>query len=421
MSTCQLTPRISASFQRSSLTCHDKIDICRGLFAFLVVNAHCLDIALVLHPHAVDGLPGPVRTFLYHVLAAGIHWVIGFFVISGYCIQLSIERRLGDGSFSLGDYIAARLSRILPLYYLALVSALITESLIRLSRPSYWSNGLDASTAIAQVFVVQNIIQTYGCFAPSWSITNEMFYYLFYGAIVYFSLRSGVSPSTLGLCVCLGLTAVFGSLFFSRYHVGLLRTPALLFGLCVIWFLGVLVAEHRERLRGSRWAGDLSAAWPWVLALAILLWWSQRVHLQIVFPILGVAFALMLTRFLIVENRGDPQARPRWVDPLIKMLGLASYPTYLFHGPLVMLAASLVLRWGLFQHWWLTWIALTTLGIGGGILLGYIAERPIMKLRSKFLNRGGKRGLLRSDAEVRANEKAVKDAWRNPNEGLAQA
>ncbi len=34
------------------LTSHEKIDVCRGLFAFLVVIAHGVDIAWTIHPHA---------------------------------------------------------------------------------------------------------------------------------------------------------------------------------------------------------------------------------------------------------------------------------------------------------------------------------------------------------------------------------
>src|SRR3954453_10824764 len=67
-----------------------KVDVCRGLFAFLVVAAHAYDVCWVIHPEAVASMPGPVRHLLHFTLQAGFYWVMGFFVISGYCIQLSV-------------------------------------------------------------------------------------------------------------------------------------------------------------------------------------------------------------------------------------------------------------------------------------------------------------------------------------------
>ena len=86
---------------------------------FLVVAAHAVDISWVIHPEVPGRLSGWLHDLLYYVAAAGVYWVIGFFVISGYCIQLSVERLIEGNAFSLRQYLLARLSRILPLYYLA--------------------------------------------------------------------------------------------------------------------------------------------------------------------------------------------------------------------------------------------------------------------------------------------------------------
>ena len=76
------------------LSSNQKIDICRGVFAFFVVNAHCIDISWTIHPAVPAQLPRWLHDLLLYVAAAGVYWVIGFFVISGYCIQLSVERQI---------------------------------------------------------------------------------------------------------------------------------------------------------------------------------------------------------------------------------------------------------------------------------------------------------------------------------------
>ena len=182
----------------TGLTANQKIDVCRGLFAFLVVAAHAVDIAWSLHPEAQTQYPRWLHDLLRHVAAQGIYWVIGFFVISGYCIQLSVSRSIDANPFQLMRYLAARLSRILPIYYLGLALAVVVEPLMAPARPPYWVNGINTNTLIAQLFLVQNMTETFGSYGPSWSITNEMFYYIFYGLIVCVAAQERDSRHEVG-------------------------------------------------------------------------------------------------------------------------------------------------------------------------------------------------------------------------------
>ncbi len=369
------------------LTLNEKVNICRGLFAFLVVAAHSVDIAWSIHPAARYQYPWWLHNFLLYVVGAGVYWVIGFFVISGYCIQLSVSRMIEDNTFPLSRYLIARASRILPLYYMALVFAVAIEWLMAPWRPPCWPNGVDGNALLAQLFIAQNFIQTFGSYAPSWSITNEMFYYVFYGFLVCAALRRGIRPTTLGMIVCLGVALPMDLLFFGWSRSPFLLGLGLLFGMGSFWFLGAMIADHRETLRQSRLARAGSPYWPLLLAIAIALWFSQRVNLQFVYVLLAAAFTLMLIRFVVVEDPPS-QSRPRTIAArAIEILGLSSYPTYLFHGPLLMLLASAISRGNLVNDWRFTWAILVFVGITSGLALGYLAERPIMLWRASLLQR----------------------------------
>jgi peptidoglycan/LPS O-acetylase OafA/YrhL len=375
------------SGEGSRLTSIEKIDICRGLFAFLVVAAHAVDISWAIHPDVPGQFPGWLHDLLLYVVAAGVYWVIGFFVISGYCIQLSVERLIESGTFPLRQYLLARLSRILPLYYLGLLLAVVSERLMGSGRPDCWPQGVNMNTLLAQLLVVQNLTQTYGSFAPSWSITNEMFYYLLYGGIVYVALKRGIRPTTLGIVLCMVLAVALDWVYFRAIRTAYVRSPGLLFGLGIIWFEGAMVAEYRQLLRGSRLAQAISAWWIPVLIVAIALWYAQSVHLQVVYVMLGMAFTLMLVRFIALEPEVQSVPDRGRLGALIRTLGLASYPTYLFHGPILMLTGSAILRWQLISDWRVTWLLLWSVGIGSGVLLGQLAERPIMAWRAGYLKR----------------------------------
>src|SRR5262249_5119821 len=151
-----------------------------------------------------------------------------------------------------------------------------------------------------------------------------------------------------------------------------LRSPAILstgmlFGLGINWFLGALVAEHRAWLRQDRQVQAIARLWPVLPALPIGLRCTARVGMEGVWMGRVVAFTLMLVRFrgrdqerASQERSGGTRAESR---PLITALGLASYPTYLFHGPILMLVGSIMIRWGLAVDWRWTWAVLATAGI----------------------------------------------------------
>ena len=270
------------------------------------------------------------RQVLVGAAGTGIYWVMGFFVISGYCIHLSVRRLNERGRFPLKTYLVARATRILPLYYVALLVALLVEWWIAADRPLNWINGLNNRVLVYQVLLLQNLTQTYGSFASSWSITNEAFYYVLYGLLIVAWLRWGRSPIPVGIGVCLGV----GCLLHLAYRLGL-RTPvvassAMLFGLGAIWFLGALVAAHGHDSLGNREPRPSPHWWPLILAASIGLRCTYVVGIEFVLMGSGLAFTLMLIRFLGKDHEtsgGGPPVRPSpRLRAILEGLGLASYP-----------------------------------------------------------------------------------------------
>jgi peptidoglycan/LPS O-acetylase OafA/YrhL len=373
---------------------HEKIDLCRGLFALLVVTAHALELAWLIAPDAPGTLPPWARRALTDVAGCGIYYVMGFFVLSGYCIQLSVERLRGDGgeAFPLRAYLAARLTRILPLYYLGLLAAAAAERAVAGYRAPIWPNGLGPSAFLCQLAVVQNFSQTYGCFAPSWSITNEVVYYLLFGVLAALWAGNRTRPATAGAASCLGVAVLCELAYRSGYRHPLLRDAGMLFGLGIVWFAGVALALAADLLASIAPLRAASRAWPLILAAAMGLWCSRRVHLGFACLAAGLAFALMLARFVIDEaDRGaEDGARPG--GRLAAVLGLASYPTYLFHGPILLVLGSILQGTPLGRTWWLCWPLTATVAAAAGVALGFFAERPIMAWRAGCLRRLARAG-----------------------------
>jgi len=402
MHAADLTTAPVAPSDRGGLTLSEKIDVCRGVFVALVVSAHAFEIAWGAHPGVGEGMSGFALDVVWSLAGTGTYYVMGFFVLSGYCIQRSTARAAGTGPFPVRSYAVARLSRILPLYYLALLGTVVVEWAIAGARPRAWPHGLDAGTLLGQLVMVQNLTQTFGSFAPSWSLTNEVFYYALYAVLVRASAGRPAVAAWAGLGVCGAVAVVTQTLYVTAGRSPLVYRTGMLLGLGMLWFLGALLAVHGEALVARAGVRRLARSWPVVLAAAV----AYRIaHLppQGVYLISGSAFALMLLSFLGAGPVAAPADSGRLRGRVVATLGLSSYPAYLFHGPLLMLVGSWVMRSGAVADWRATWALLVGVGLVSGALMGWFLERPVMAWRAAMLRRwkeGEPRGVASSRPAV---------------------
>ena len=371
---------------------NERIDVCRGLFAVLVVIDHAMQVTWGIHRGGESALHPVARDLLNCFLGSSTVYVMGFFVLSGFCIELSGAKLFKAGRFDGHRYALARVTRILPLYYAGLAFAVAVEFLVAGARPFTWPNGIEGWVFGSQLLLLQNVTQTYGSFVASWSITNEAFYYVLYGSLAWtFATRPRTSPM-VGLSLCFATALVTQILYVTVARHPFVYGLGMLFGLGMIWFGGVMIAQRGETWLEQRAVRVAAAFWPGVFASA-LLWKYMHLPPQGIYLIPGVAFSLMMLRFMDLEQQrreaeanGPPtgivsEARVR----AIEALGLASYPMYLFHGPLMMLVGSLLLRWNLALDWRTTWGILVASGLLSGFALGWWVERPFMAWRSGWL------------------------------------
>jgi peptidoglycan/LPS O-acetylase OafA/YrhL len=331
-------------------------------------------------------MPKLVHAVIFGVFGTGTYYVFGFFVLSGYCIHLSVERSIQGRQFPVGRYFAARLTRILPLYYLGLLVALAVEWAIVDARPWEWPNGRDAGTLISQVFMVQYLTETFGAYASSWSLTNEVFYYILYGVLAYLMAGRKARPAWTGLGICVAVAVLMQVLYVTVGHNQVVYRTGGLFGLGTLWFEGALVAIYGKEWVKIAWVRQSARLWPAVLAIVIA-WKTALLPLHGFYLMSGVAFSLMLLHLIATSPAEVPEGVSRRRTLVVTTLGLASYPVYLFHGPILMLVGSLLMRWGVITDWRVTSLVLLSVGLSLGPPLGWLVERPVMAWRAATLRR----------------------------------
>ena len=141
----------------------------------------------------------PVLSSLYEsVFYEGYIGVTFFFILSGFILSFSYTSRIKNNEITLIDYIIARFARIYPLHILTLIFAL------PLVFYGVYKNTDSLLTLIPNIFLVQSFIPLEEYFfsgnAPSWSLSNEMFFYLLFPFLLF---RNSVFLVTISLAIVL--------------------------------------------------------------------------------------------------------------------------------------------------------------------------------------------------------------------------
>lgn len=274
------------------------LDVLRGLAA----------VAVMLHHHGeyYDALYRG-RPPLSVNLHAGHFGVELFFIISGFVILMTIERKN-----TVRDFAVSRFSRLMPTFFAALVLATVILS--------FWPMPpLQAPTVrqfLANLTMAAELLGESNVDMPYWTLTYELvFYVLMAGALAFGRLRS---LEWLGL-----LAIAVGLAFLALVDVKLHRRTSmvLLVGYSNFFLIGIcLYRIHTHTVRPITWIA---------LAIAIAvtaLGGGERAFYAsgALYLTLAMIFAAMV--WFMTGPRGNRLAWP----PLV-YLGRISYPLYLVH------------------------------------------------------------------------------------------
>lgn len=131
-----------------------------------------------------------LRSLYENVFYEGYIGVTFFFILSGFILSFSYTSRIKNNKISVADYIISRFSRIYPLHFLTLFLYLVLIG--------------SSSKMIPSVFLVQSFIPESKFFfagnAPSWSLSNEIFFYLLFPFLLF---RSGFFLISVSLIIVL--------------------------------------------------------------------------------------------------------------------------------------------------------------------------------------------------------------------------
>lgn len=338
------------------------LDVLRGLAALAVVFDH---ISYYVLQH--------VRHIVYQWFDPGNYGVFVFFIISGYIVPASLERK-----GSVRTFWVSRLFRLYPLYLLAVG---IAVALYFAHFGSIRGENSDPATSVlSQLLMMSNVLDGKNLPNVVWSLSYEMVFYLLLTALFIARVHKRSSWYALGFAAAaVAIGGLLPRAFFTQ-NVATPRLIALVADLAVMAGLAFAVASRgMSRLLGAGLAALVGITllafnggwiWPWeALSILALMFtgtmlyraeqgqypWPRAIAIGVTVFGLAIAAGLWHSRAWGLPAHAELLWSRRWVSAfmlagltfaaglafrhvrwpkVLTWLGLISYSLYLLH-PLV--------------------------------------------------------------------------------------
>jgi len=305
--------------------------------------------------------------------------VSAFFVLSGFLITRLLVREWNTtGDLSLSRFYLRRTMRIFPAYYAFLLLSFVIDR----HQGQHWDWRLLAS-GVTYTVNYFNALHHHPntSIAHAWSLAVEEQFYLVWPLLFLLLARRGRHALVAGVTTLAVMALAWRSVLGLWLHAD----TAYLYNAFDTRFdnlaVGCVFALLADRPSVAR-AVDNLAARPWRawatlgLLLVSRLATPEAYHYSIGFTVDAVLVALLIAQLLVLYRSWSW----RWLEhPVMRYLGIISYPIYLYHAWGPSIARHLVPN---------TPAAIFTGGVVATVLLAmgsyYVVERPFLRLKRRF-------------------------------------
>ncbi len=323
--------------------------------------------------------------------ASGFVGVDVFFVISGFLIINQIVAAMEAGRFSVWEFYARRVLRILPLFLLVLLVSL-GLSLVILVSPYEWewfglSGGFAALFVSNHYFLSKQDYFDLDMYEKSllhtWSLSVEEQFYLFVPlillALFLIAARLRIAPARAlaGAALVIFAGSLLGCILLtssSGKNVGFYVAPWRAWEFVAGGAIGFLGAAFRERAIGPARAEVLGLVGLAAILAAAALGLDNGFYpgVAVVLPVVGTVLVILAG----LAHPGGSAVRVLSLGPLVG-IGLVSYGWYLWHWPLLSLAR--IADFGRIDQG--RDLVVAALSFGLAILTYQLVERPVLAWR----------------------------------------
>jgi peptidoglycan/LPS O-acetylase OafA/YrhL len=141
-----------------------------------------------------------------------------FFILSGFVLSLSYKKRFSESKISYRDYLIARIARIYPLHILTLlISVPLMLPYLKVSILGFCAK-LVTNLLLLQSWIPNS--EFYFSFnAPSWSISDEFFFYLIFPFLILLARPKKILPIAVLILVPIGVYLIPETIHHKFFYV----------------------------------------------------------------------------------------------------------------------------------------------------------------------------------------------------------
>lgn len=326
----------------------------RHLPALDGLRAVAVFIVIAYHAGVMQGIPGDLGVTL-------------FFVLSGFLITwLLLREFVATGSISIRMFYARRALRIFPAYYVFILFSLALDTALG----HRWSLGL---ITVAFTYLVNYYNAFLGhpatTIAHAWSLAVEEQFYLLWPLACLALLRRSRAAASRAVAFVIVAVIVWRSALFLIFHAPTSYVYNAFDTRCDALAIGCFLALTSERDWFHALEQRLRASTFLPLVTLALIWLSRHYGSSDYHYSIGMTIEAALIALFMIQMLGLSTG-PLWSwlnTPVVRWLGLISYPSYLYHvwglsvgerllphGPKVLTfvvgyAATLCFAWGSFR------------------------------------------------------------------------
>ncbi|MEO8483474.1 MAG: acyltransferase family protein [Acidobacteriota bacterium] len=339
----------------------------------------------------IDGLRAVavLSVIWYHAgfkaFAGGYVGVDVFFVISGFLITRLIRDQVDAGTFSFGTFYLRRARRLLPMLLVTLIATTVAAAVVLspLLLKEFGASAVAAAVSASNFFFYRQAgyFDTSAILKPllhTWSLSVEEQFYVFWPAILVFSLRRLPRIAAPLLVASIGALSLALSLTFAS-------SPSAVFYLAPFraweFAIGALIVWLPERTPATNGLAEIGC----VTGLTLIVSSALNIHPAAVdrLPLLAPSVGTALVLYCGTARYAGVLLRNR----LAVGVGLISYSLYLVHWPLIVFARhARVDEFTRLQQWTLVVTAIATATVTYTFI-----ESPLRRMngpRVRFSNQG---------------------------------
>lgn len=161
-----------------------------------------------------------------------------FFILSGFILAYNYKEKVISGGISKKAFYVARFARVYPIHFVTMLAALAISLVSSTDSMKY---------LLPQILLLQSFFSDSSVFfslnAPSWSISNEMYFYLLFPFVIILSVRSKIILFIMYFILILLLNSKLDD---ELKHYWLYISPLIRFS---DFLLGILLFELFSRVR----------------------------------------------------------------------------------------------------------------------------------------------------------------------------